>query len=131
MLAECENEINGPDNAYAYVNQVLSRARKITADGSEEAASPMNWEGLSQSEFRDKIMMERRFELIGECHLYYDVRRRGVQKFIAFLRSHNEHPTLNPQFDVIYPLNRRLMPIPDKEINTNTKINPQDQNPGY
>lgn len=133
MLAECENEINGPSNAYQYVNEVLTRARNITADGSEVAASPVNWEGLSQSEFRDKIMLERRFELIGECHLYYDVRRRGVDKFLNFLRAHNTHPTLNPQFDVIYPLNQRLMlmPIPDKEINTNTLINPQDQNPGY
>ncbi len=133
MMAECENEINGPENAYAYVNQVLKRARDIKGDGSEMATVPADWSGLTKAQFRDRIMLERRFELLGECHLYYDVRRRGLQKFINFLKEHNSHIKLNLQFDVIYPLNPRLMlmPIPDKEINANSKINPEDQNPGY
>jgi hypothetical protein len=78
-------------------------------------------------------MRERRYELIGECHLYYDVRRRGETYFLNFLKEHNTHPGLNTQFDKIYPLNSRLLlfPIPDKEINANSKIDPKDQNPGY
>jgi starch-binding outer membrane protein, SusD/RagB family len=133
MLAECENEINGPSKAYPYVNQVLSRARDILGDGTKLATTPANWSDLSKDVFREKIMLERRFELMGECHLYYDVRRRGTQKFLNFINEHNSYPKLNLKFDVIYPVNQRLMlfPIPDKEINANSKINPEDQNPGY
>jgi starch-binding outer membrane protein, SusD/RagB family len=133
MLAEAENEISGPDNAYQYVNQVLTRARDINGDGKTLATTPANWSGMTKEVFRDRIMRERRYELVGECHLYYDVRRRGETYFLDFLKEHNTHPGLNTQFDKIYPLNNRLMlfPIPDKEINANSKIEPKDQNPGY
>jgi hypothetical protein len=132
-LAECENEIAGPANAYQYVNQVLTRARDKNGDGTVIATTPANWTGMTQVQFRDRIMRERRYELIGECHLWYDTRRRGQADFFAFLTEHNTHPTLNLAFDKIYPLNARLLlfPIPDKEINANTLINPSDQNPGY
>jgi len=133
MLAECENEINGPAAAYQYVNQVLARARDKNGDGTVIATTPADWTGMTQTVFRDRIMRERRYELIGECHLYHDVRRRGQQYLFDFLTEHNTHPTLNLAFDKIYPLNARLllMPIPDKEINSNSMINPSDQNPGY
>ncbi len=132
-LAEAENEINGPAGAYQYVNAVLKRARDKNGDGSVIATTPADWSGMTQIQFRDRIMRERRYELIGECHLWYDVRRRGQQYFFAFLQEHNSHPTLNLQFDKIYPLNSRLLlfPIPDKEINANALINPADQNAGY
>lgn len=133
MLAECENEINGPAAAYPYVNQVLTRARDRNGDGTVIASTPANWSGMTQDVFRDRIMRERRYELIGECHLWFDVRRRGTDAFFAFLNEHNTHPNLNTSYDIIYPLNERLMllPIPDKEINANSMINPSDQNPGY
>jgi starch-binding outer membrane protein, SusD/RagB family len=133
MLAEIENEINGPANAYAWVNQVLKRARDKNGDGTLIAPTPADWTGLTQVEFRDRILRERRYELIGECHLWYDVRRKGKDYFFEFLNEHNNNPTLNLQFDKKYPLNERLMlfPIPDKEINANSKIDPKDQNPGY
>jgi starch-binding outer membrane protein, SusD/RagB family len=133
MLAEIENEINGPDNAYVWVNQVLKRARDKNGDGTVIAATPADWTGLTQPDFRDRILRERRYELIGECHLWYDVRRKGKDYFFDFLNEHNNNPALNLQFDKIYPLNAGLilLPIPDKEINANSKIDPKDQNPGY
>jgi len=134
MLAECENEINGPDNAYPYVNAVLARARDINGDGSVIAADPADWSGMTQDEFRTRIMLERRYELLGECHLWYDVRRRGQQYFFDFLTAHNTYPKLKLNSgDVIYPVDARLLllPIPAKEINANTMISQADQNPGY
>jgi hypothetical protein len=133
MLAECENEISGPDQAYQYVNKVLTRARDAKGDGTTIATTPANWSGMTKDEFRNRIMLERRYELIGECHLWFDVRRRGKEIFLQFLRDHNSYPKLNLSFDKIYPVNERLMlfPIPDKEISANALINPQDQNPGY
>jgi hypothetical protein len=133
-LAEAENEINGPANAYTYVNQVLSRARSSVTPA---AATPANWSGMTQDVFRDRIMRERRYELLGEFHLYYDVRRRGAAPLKAFFIEHNTHPTFNAMADKLYPIDDAsvnkllLMPIPEKEINTNPLINPSDQNPGY
>lgn len=134
MLAEAENEINGPASAYQYVNQVLGRAR---ASVSPAAASPADWSGMTQDQFRDRIMRERRYELIGECHLWHDVRRRGAAGLKAFFIEHNTHTTFNAAADKTYPTDDAtvnkllLMPIPEKEINANTMIGPQDQNPGY
>lgn len=133
MLAEAENEINGPDNAYQWINQVLKRARDKNGDGSVIATTPADWSDMTQAMFRERILRERRYELIGECHLWYDTRRKGLTYTMDFLKEHNTHPALNPQFDRIYPLDPRLMlfPIPEREINTNSKIEPKDQNPGY
>lgn len=134
MLAEAENEINGPTNAYQYVNQVLTRARNSIAPA---ATVPANWTGMAQDQFRDRIMRERRYELIGECHLYHDVRRRGAAYLKAFFIEHNTHSTFNVTADKLYPtddvsVNKLLlMPIPEKEINANTLIGPEHQNPGY
>jgi starch-binding outer membrane protein, SusD/RagB family len=133
-LAEAENEINGPANAYTFVNQVLFRARNSVAPA---ATTPADWSGLTQDQFRDRIMRERRYELIGECHLWHDVRRRGEAGLKAFFIEHNTHPTFNVAADKIYPTDDNsvkklmLIPIPEKEINTNPLINPADQNFGY
>lgn len=134
MLAEAENEINGPATAYQYVNQVLGRAR---ASVTPAATVPADWSGMTQDQFRERIMRERRYELIGECHLYHDVRRRGAAYLKAFFIEHNTHSTFNPAADKTYPTDDAtvtkllLMPIPEKEINANTLINPEHQNPGY
>lgn len=133
-LAEVENELNGPAAAYQYVNLVLARARNSSTPA---AATPADWSGMTQDQFRDRIMRERRYELIGECHLYHDVRRRGAAYLTAFFVEHNTHPTFNATADKTYPVDAAsvnkllLMPIPDKEINTNPMIGPTGQNPGY
>jgi starch-binding outer membrane protein, SusD/RagB family len=136
-LAEIENEINGPANAYQYVNQVLFRARNSVTPA---AAAPADWSGMTQEVFRDRIMRERRYELIGECHLWHDVRRRGAASLKAFFIEHNTHPTFvstGVNKDFTYPTDDNsvkkllLIPIPEKEINTNPLINPADQNFGY
>lgn len=129
LLAEAENEINGPANAYQYVNKVLARARNTT---SPVATQPANFAGMTKDTFRTRIMSERYYELLGEFHEYYDVRRRGVAKFLAYLKAHNDNPNLKA-YEYVYPLNERLMlmPIPDGEMNYNRALKPSDQNPGY
>lgn len=61
--AEAFNEAEGPDKAYAYVNEVRARAGMPA------------YEGMSQSELRERIRNERRIELAFEDHRYLDVRR--------------------------------------------------------
>lgn len=133
MLAEIENELNGPDNAYQYVNLVLDRARNSADVPSVE---PADWSGLSQEEFRADIMFEYRYELLGEGHEWFNDRRRGYDYFKTnVIDIHNNHPgyDFSVKRDVLLPDNSRnmLMPIPQAEITGNPNITQADQNPGY
>lgn len=130
MLAEIENELNGPENAYQYVNEVLSRAR------GTESAEPADWSGMTQETFRDSIMYEYQFELLGEGHDFFTVRRRGWDYMKEHvIDAHNNHPLYDFTVlrDVEYADNDRIMliPVSQNEINANTAISSEDQNPGY
>jgi hypothetical protein len=131
MLAEIENELNGPGNAYQYVNEVLARAR-TQADGTQ-AAEPADWSGMAQDEFRTRILRERQYELLGENHEWFDTRRRGYEYFLEeVIETHNNFPNLGNK-DFTYPVSVKnmLLPIPSTELSNNTEISQADQNPGY
>ena len=132
MLAEIENELNGPANAYQYVNEVLLRARNSVTPA---ATMPADWSGMSQDVFRDRIMKERRYELFSEGQDWFDARRRGYQYFLDYIiTTHNNHPTINVgNNDYVYPsdMKNMLLPIPQTEIGNNPNISETDQNPGY
>lgn len=131
MLAEITNELNGPTTeAYAYVNEVLARARNTE---SGPVAEPADFSGLSQDEFRRRIMRERQYELLGENHEWFDTRRRGYEYFLEeVIETHNSFPNLGNN-DYIYPISVKnmLLPIPSTELSNNTEISQADQNPGY
>lgn len=132
-LAEVENEMNGPDMAYQYVNQVLDRARKSIVP---TATQPADFSGMNKDEFRKRILLERRYEMMGECHLWYDTRRKGEAYLFNYLKEHNEfniNGGLNLSFDFVYPYDKKflLLPIPQDEINANTALSQADQNQGY
>jgi starch-binding outer membrane protein, SusD/RagB family len=134
MMAEIENEISGPDQAYAYVNQVLTRARDTDGNGTPDAAQPADWSGITQSDFRIRIMQERFFELLAEGQEWFDTRRRGYQFFAQeVLDKHNQFADLDLTVEFNYPYGEKnmLLPIPLTEISGNQAIDPDDQNPGY
>lgn len=134
LAAEIENELRGPDGAYTYVNQVLARARDVDGDGESDTDQPADYTDLSQDEFRDRILDERRFELLSEGHEWFDLRRRGYDYFLnEAIIPHNTHPTFDETTDFVYPDDPRslLLPIPLVEISGNQAIGPEDQNPGY
>ena len=133
MLAEIENELNGPDNAYQYINEVMARARVAGGAASE---IPADWTGLTQQEFRQNITFEYLFELLGEGHDWFNVRRRGYEFFKEHvIDAHNNHPAykFSNNLDPEYNVNERIMllPIPNDEISSNLKLTAEDQNPGY
>ena len=150
MLAEAANETNRSDEAIGYINELLARARYI--DGAEEAAQPADWttesfvdeEGgpVDRESLRRAILLERRYELMGELTEWFDVRRMGIQFFLDNVAGpHNEHFTnADPKVQANmseYPTEedavRRILlwPLPQEEINTNPKIDRKDQNFGY
>jgi tetratricopeptide (TPR) repeat protein len=139
MLAEIENELQGPGGAYQYINLVLTRARDANGNGTIETTevAPANWSGMSQDVFRQRIMLERRIELLSEGHEFFDTRRRGEAYLSAYLQSHNSHPKFNATNDFLFPTDAAsvkrllLMPIPSDELNSNRLITVADQNFGY
>ncbi len=134
MMAEVENELNGPDNAYGYINEVLSRARDIDGDGASDSVEPADWSGMDQEEFRNRIMRERLYELLSEGQEWYDTRRRGYEWFKeSVILPHNANPTFDSEKDFVYPDDEKnlLLPIPLSELSGNQMIDAEDQNPGY
>ncbi|MCF7561537.1 RagB/SusD family nutrient uptake outer membrane protein [Sabulilitoribacter multivorans] len=115
MAAECENELNGPTNAYQYIHPIRQRAYATQAE----------WElvGLSQQQFREAIYDERKWELAAEATRRYDLIRWGI--YLDVVRN-AEFKTYTPGANIQdYHV---LLPIPLNELLLNPNLT---QNPGY
>jgi starch-binding outer membrane protein, SusD/RagB family len=119
MAAECENELNGPGNAYQYIHPIRQRAYATQAE----------WElvGLSQQEFRETIYDERKWELAAEATRRYDLIRWGI--YLNVVRN-AEFKTYSPNLNIKdYHI---LLPIPLNEIQLNPNLLKSDpSNNGY
>jgi len=108
MKAEALNELGRTAEAEAPLNQVRRRA------GLPDIT------GLSQADFRNAVLHERRMELAFEGKRWFDlVRVNGGQYGLDFLHSIGK---------VNANANRLLFPIPQSEIDANPNLT---QNPGY
>ncbi len=117
MAAEAENELNGPGNAYQYINRVRERAY--------EPDKPLA--GLSQQEFRQAIYDERKWELGGEGHRRMDLIRWGILEEVVKTteyRVFDPAPNIRPY--------HVLLPIPVEELRLNPALLESDPtNNGY
>ncbi|ARS39151.1 hypothetical protein CA265_05475 [Sphingobacteriaceae bacterium GW460-11-11-14-LB5] len=118
--AEAENELNGPTSkAYTSINKIRKRA------GLADLTT-----GLTKDQFRDSVYLDRRLELVGECHRYFDlIRQTGT-----------EVTGVGPEGKGILLKNLKLVgktnvaarhylyAIPQGEIDRNPKLT---QNPGW
>lgn len=119
MAAECENELNGPANAYQYIHPIRQRAY----------ATQEEWElsGLSQQQFREAIYDERKWELAGECMRRYDLIRWGILLDVV---QNLEYRFWKPN-ENIRPWHV-LLPIPLTELQLNPNLLASDPtNNGY
>ena len=115
MLAEISNELSKDAEAMGYVEQVLDRV----------GLTPhISYQG-GQASFRDAIMREYRFELLGEGEDSHNNRRRGYNYFLNnTILPHNNDPNKN-QYDLTLITDEtRIMklPIPLGEVTTNDLI---------
>jgi starch-binding outer membrane protein, SusD/RagB family len=108
MYAEALNEqgANNPE-AYAAVNRIRTRA------GLAELTP-----GLTQDQFRDAVLLERRLELAFEGHRRYDLVRTG--RLISTIKAQNPAIAIQPH--------HVLLPIPQTERDVNPNLT---QNDGY
>lgn len=128
LRAEVENELTGPSTAYQYVNEVLLRAR-TTATGT--TVQPADWDATSvptQEIFRERIMKEREYELNGEGHEWFDMRRRDLGRFQEQINHHNDAVNFynsdgNKDFIFQNIETEMTMPIPLSDLTGNNLIN--------
>lgn len=114
MLAECLNETGFPNaQAFTYLNQVRSRAGlPAKTQGNATPSLAVN----SQAEFRLAIEQERRIELAGENHRWFDLVRTG--RAVAVMQAHGVQEkaiktTVNTN---AYTNIRTIMAIPNREV---------------
>lgn len=76
--------------------------------------------GMSLTDFRDAVLLERAYEFINEQRRWWDLRRTNRVK-----------EAIGAAFGVTVHDSRILWPIPQDEINNNGALSQADQNPGY
>ncbi|MBD0400665.1 RagB/SusD family nutrient uptake outer membrane protein [Flammeovirga sp. EKP202] len=108
MSAEIENALGNTSLALERLNSIRRRSNV------SEVTSTTDLEGV--------IAEERRLELVGEGHRWFDLLRTG--KAIEVMNAHFEERGQN----ITVPEFRLLMPIPQSQIDTDPAIK---QNPGY
>lgn len=109
MYSEAVNELSGPTtDAYGTINQVRERARL-----------PDLTPGLSQSDFRDSVYRERRWEFVQEGQRWFDLVRTG--RLVESVKK-------VPAKAAVISDKDNLFPIPQAEINVNPSLT---QNPGW
>ncbi|NID12100.1 RagB/SusD family nutrient uptake outer membrane protein [Fibrivirga algicola] len=115
MMAECENEVGSPATAVTYLNQVRARP-SVAMPGYPTAKFPTT----TKAQVFTAVVHEKRVELGGEQIRNLDILRWRKQNKLA------QEP-----ISYFAPNKHELLPIPQTEINNNSKISQTDQNPGY
>jgi starch-binding outer membrane protein, SusD/RagB family len=117
IFAEAESQAkNGPTaEAYEAINKVRRRAYKLPVD---QPSVTVDLKGLTKDAFRDAIIAERGFEFVMENKRIFDLFRTGT--FKAKLKAIGKPATAGD-----------LFPIPQSELDANSVLNNEDQNPGY
>lgn len=119
--AECLNETGNTSGAVIIIND---QVRKRAWGGS--LPEDKKWStGMSQEEFRNKILDERMRELCFEGWRRFDLIRTNkfVQRIATYNKWAKESGTISEK--------HKLLPIPYVEIKQNPELTPADQNPGY
>ena len=116
MLAEISNELENGEQL-GYISELLSRP--------SVALSPQENYFGTKDEFRDAVMYEYRFELLGEGEDAHHNRRRGFDYFLnKTINPINNWPGHN-NLDITSstdPSQVMFLQIPINEINTNNLI---------
>jgi starch-binding outer membrane protein, SusD/RagB family len=121
LLAECENEVGTAANAINYLNQVRNRESVDMPDYGTEAMDDAGYPVSTKEEIFRAIQHERFIELAGE-----EIRNIDILRW----RKNGKLTGADP-ISYFQQNKYEFLPIPQDEFNTNPKLAPEDQNPGY
>ena len=113
--AEAYNELGDSAEAKKYINTVRKRARW---DGTKYQNVLPDITGLTQAQFRDTVLNERKWEFVCEGQRWFDLKRTNKLEEIV----PQTKPTISPE------AKNYLFPKPQREIDLNGNI---IQNTGY
>lgn len=141
MAAEAEVEVGSLDQALEYVNLVRARAKGspvLAEDDSDDPPPAANYvieeytSFADQAQARDIVRFERKLELSGEGHRFYDLVRWGIADQVLNAYLDHEDQFLNSPFvGAIFTSGRNeVLPIPQDEIDLQGK-DILTQNNGY
>lgn len=135
MAAEAEIEAGDLAQAVAYINQVRTRAlNSLVMDGGTPAANyniGLYTSFASQDEGRTAVRFERKLELSGEGHRFFDLVRWGIADVtLNTYLSHEDQFLSSPFTGVSFTSNQdEYLPIPQDIIDRSEGV--LTQNPGY
>jgi starch-binding outer membrane protein, SusD/RagB family len=140
MAAEVEVEIGNLETARGYVNQIRARASNpagFVLDGATPAANYVIGEYTSvwadQAIARNAVRFERKLELSGEGHRFFDLVRWGIAETTLNAYITYERPKVSASFlssSDSFTSKSEYLPIPQREIDIVGK-DVLSQNEGY
>lgn len=140
MAAEAEVELGNLEQAREYVNMVRERASNpdsfVMNDGDPAAnyvidLYPGPWTDAAMA--RNAVRFERKLELSGEGHRFFDLVRWGIAEptLNAYLAYERTKVAASPFAGASFTANKsEYMPIPQREIDV-LGADQLQQNPGY
>ncbi|GAB4021989.1 RagB/SusD family nutrient uptake outer membrane protein [Spirosoma migulaei] len=138
MAAECEVEVGSLATALSYVNQIRSRAKGTAYVKTAAGANAANYQIGLYTAFADKaaartaIQFERKLELSGEGHRFYDLVRWGTASTVlnAFIAYEGKLLPVGYTGAKYTTGKDEYLPIPQQQIDSQGK-SILAQNPGY
>lgn len=122
MQAECLNELGDQAGAVALVNQVRARSNMPGLNSGPSWLAATSYEDVFY-----RIVHERKIELGGEGHSYFDMKRWGWLESLNNFRERNLVDTKNIYTRKVTERDY-YWPIPPSEIDKNESLT---QNPGW
>jgi len=124
MAAEAKIELNKLPEALALVNQVRTRASDPTGFVMDGAVPAANYVINTYASFPDQafarnaVRMERKLELSGEGHRFFDLNRWGIinTTLNAYLSYERSKVPASPFTGASFTDKAKFMPIPQREI---------------
>ena len=137
MAAECEVEVGSLAKAQEYVNMVRTRAanpdgrvKKAGADAANYVINNYTTAWATKEAARAAVYFERKLELSGEGHRFFDLVRWGLDgTAIAAYLAYEGKLLPSPLGGATYKATAKYQPIPQAQIDLQKGA--LKQNPGY